>query len=184
MTKQFLKLSQFLVITLLVLVSCKKEDEIMPISSELKQKITVQLDYLDLQSNMTSIEVLPEHIISVEKKVESTCGCGHIDYRYNIVSKHENIQLSYGILPKVGYDTFLKYGDKINDSITWVSSFTNGGDLEIGYRCEYVGMKIIEDGKTMFGWIHTPTFNGMTEFAIDTTGTLPFVIAGEKSVTY
>lgn len=79
------------------------------------------------------------------------------------------IKVSYGKIQN-GELVALKKESLIDESLDWHSSYISGGFIQgsIGLFSKYVGMKIILDDRTYYGWIHTPTPDIITEYAFDT----------------
>lgn len=80
------------------------------------------------------------------------------------------IMISFGKIQNYNLYTLGK-DSLIDESLQWYDTYTSGGVIwgYIGYSSKYVGLKIVDNGQTYFGWIHTPTWYKMTEYAIDTS---------------
>ncbi|GEM_PF-1377868 len=83
------------------------------------------------------------------------------------------IQVSFGKIRDYQLHSLDK-DSLIDGSLEWHDTYVFCGNImgPVGYRSKYVGLRITENGKTHYGWIHKPDCYTLTEFAIDTNSTI------------
>jgi hypothetical protein len=134
---------------------------------------SIALKYIDINPDTTFINPLINDTvwISVETWTDYSGPHPYTNERVWIKSNNpEEIMISFGKIQ--GYKLCsLDKDSVIDESLEWYENYVSGGYIQgsIGYRSNYVGVRIIGNGKTYYGWIHTPTCYKMTEYAIDTS---------------
>jgi hypothetical protein len=158
-----------LLIIILGFTGCNKEDD----KGNEGATDSISLRYVDLNPGTTFINPfsIDSVKISVEQWTEYNGPHPYTNERVWILSTNPaKVMLSFGRISN--YQLYsLDKDSLIDESLEWHDSYVSGGYIQapVGYRSNYVGLKITENGKTHFGWIHTPTCYMMTEYAIDTS---------------
>jgi hypothetical protein len=160
-----------LIIALLINM-CDKVNE--PIDSIKNDSIT--LKYIDINPDTTFINLFAYDTvkISVESWTEYYGPHPYKNERVWIRSNNPSkVMLSFGKIQNNELYSLDK-DSVIDESIVWQAVYVSGGYIQelIGYRSNYVGLRIIENDKINYGWIHTPTCYKMTEYAIDTSNVI------------
>ncbi len=149
--------------------NCSKEQE-----SDKKDLISdsIALKYTDCpDTNIIALFSMDSIKISVETWTVYYGPHAYTNERVWINSTNpDKIMISFG---KIQNNSLypLDKDSLIDESLEWHDTYVSGGYIQgvIGFRSNYVGIKINDNGKIFYGWIHTPTCYKMTEFAFDTS---------------
>lgn len=167
------KIAIILITVSLTFYNCSKENE----SDNGKEPVTdsITLKYVNCaDTNFISLFTIDSVKISVETWTGYNGPHAYTNERVWIKSNNPaKIMISFGKIQNGGLYALDK-DSLIDESLEWHDTYVSGGYNQgvIGYRSRYVGLKIINDGKTFYGWIHTPTCYKMTEYAIDTSNVI------------
>jgi hypothetical protein len=108
----------------------------------------------------------------------------HKWWRFNLVtikSLNPKLTISPGKFSGQVYID-LKKDSVVNNSLRWYTKYVCDGwewSTQQGLQSEYVGLKMVNNSHTYFGWLHQP--ENMFEFAIDTSNVVGRnVLAGRK----
>jgi hypothetical protein len=136
-----------------------------------KEYDSVNLKYVDIDPDTTFINLSGTDSITISVEYWTSFH-GPISYQNDRIWIKSNNPSKILLSPGKYFDTPLEKNSSIDDSIDWFDKYESGGYINfygyVGFRSEYVGIKIIDNNKTYYGWIHTPTSLKMTEYAIDT----------------
>lgn len=172
-----------LVFVFLFFVSCKLEELT---GNPTNQIDSINLKLVDINPDSSWIKITSGCEIEIMYEITGTFYNGPHEYqstRYTIKSLNtDKLQISYGRIDETNQIIFLKQDSIINEFLNWTNQYVCGGISEggsIGYRTKYVGIKIVDENITMYGWLHKPTTGIIDKFAIDTTGTATVVFAGK-----
>lgn len=151
----------------MILTSCEKEE---------KATERVALRYVDVIPDTTFININSNDTIKFisEEWIEYNGPHPYTYSRIKITSNNPNkISLSYGKFNEYSLNPLVK-NSLVDKSLEWYETYIVGGFIltPIGYKSEYIGIKITENNNTYYGWIHTPTYLKITEYAIDTNSTI------------
>ena len=154
----------------LAFASCSKDNK--SDSSKEFASDSTSLKYVDCaDTNIISLFTNDSITISVETWIGYNGPHPYTNERVSIKSNNPSrIMISFGKIQN-NSAWLLDKDSLIDESLEWHNYYVSGGyDLgPIGFRSKYVGVKIMDDGKTYYGWIHTPTCYKMTEYAFDTS---------------
>lgn len=154
----------------LVLTGCRKETDNIP--EPIPGADTIPLLYVDNPD--TSFIILPD-LDTVWIHLETWPGYNGPHQYWNKrvwigSTDTTRIQVSYGRIVN-GQLWDLDNDSLVDGTLDWYVTYVSGGNVQgpIGYRSAYVGLRVTENGKTRYGWIHTPSTYVISEYAIDTS---------------
>jgi hypothetical protein len=164
-------------------ISCQKD-----ITQDIENNLndTIYLKYIDVDPDSSIVNLTLDCQIIISYEVIDTFYYGPHEYqstRYTIKSKNTNkLKISYGKIDVTNQIIFLKQDSTINESLDWTNEYVSGGMSEggsIGYSTKYVGVRLLDEDKIKYGWLHTPSAGKIAGFALDTTGFVKAVFAGQ-----
>lgn len=158
-----------LIIITVSFYNCNKEYE--------SEKNDLKIDSIDLMyvdcpdTNFITLFPMDSIKISVETWTVYYGPHAYTNERVWIKSTNpDKIMISFGKIQNNNL-YLLDKDSLIDESLAWHDTYVSGGYIQgvIGFRSNYVGIKINDNGKIFYGWIHTPTCYKITEFAFDTS---------------
>lgn len=169
-----------------IIIFCGKDEVNNNPENQLK---TIDLKLVDINPASSCIQVISECEIEIKHEITGTFLAGPRDrpaiaYKLTIRSNNpDKLKISYGRLDKTNQIVLLEQESYINAMLIWTDEYIFQGFSEegvFGYQTNYVGIKVINENETMYGWIHIPRLREIDKFALDTTGTATTVFAGRN----